>query len=162
LPPVLPPILIGFSLEHKPFAPVLHPGQQLQFDLRANPVVNIPTKPGERGRRHDVVMHALSRLAAADRAAAREKAIQDSGGSWLARKAEIAGFSIDRDRLHIDRYEHIRVPRQDARAVIFSSLTFQGVLTVREPAQFLTSVLVGFGAAKAYGCGLMLIRRAST
>jgi CRISPR system Cascade subunit CasE len=49
------------------------------------------------------------------------------------------------------------MPREDARAVIFSTLTFQGVLTVDNPARFLASVLGGFGAAKAYGCGLMLI-----
>jgi CRISPR system Cascade subunit CasE len=54
----------------------------------------------------------------------------------------------------------VRIPRSDARAVIFSTLTFQGVLTVEDPAQFLAAVLRGFGAAKGFGCGLMLIRRA--
>jgi CRISPR system Cascade subunit CasE len=54
----------------------------------------------------------------------------------------------------------VRIPREDARAIIFSTLTFQGVLTVQEPETFLATVLRGFGAAKAYGCGLMLIGRA--
>jgi len=146
-----------FDLEYKPFAPVLRAGQHLQFDLRSNPVVSIPARPGQRGKRHDVVMHALSKLVPAERAAARERAIREAGASWLARKGEAAGFSIDPDRLHIDRYERVRIPREEARAVIFSSLTFQGVLTVDNPARFLGSVLGGFGAAKAYGCGLMLI-----
>ena len=132
----------------------------LQFDLRANPVANIATKPGQRGKRHDIVMHALSKLAPVERATARERAISEVGADWLARKGETAGFGIDPGRLYIDRYERVRIPREDARAVILSTLTFQGVLTVDQPARFLASVLGGFGAAKAYGCGLMLIRRA--
>ena len=35
-----------------------------------------------------------------------------------------------------------------------------GLLTVFEPTRFLECILRGFGAAKAYGCGLMLIRQA--
>jgi len=149
-----------FDLEYKPFAPVLHAGQHLEFDLRANPVVSSATKPGQRGKRHDVVMNALSKLVPAERAAAREKAISEASAAWLARKGETSGFSIDPDRLYIDRYERVRIPHSDARVVIFSALTFQGVLIVDEPARFLASVLGGFGAAKAFGCGLMLIRRA--
>ena len=42
----------------------------------------------------------------------------------------------------------------------FSTLDFDGLLEVREPAAILPSIARGFGAAKAYGCGLMLIRRA--
>jgi CRISPR system Cascade subunit CasE len=149
-----------FALEYKPFAPALRPGQQLRFDLRANPVVSVPAKPGERGKRHDVVMHFLSKLPPAQRASRREQAIRDVGTAWLAHRSEGTGFAVDPDALYIDRYERVRIPREDARAVIFSTLTFQGVLTVSDPARFLTSVLSGFGAAKAYGCGLMLIRRA--
>jgi CRISPR system Cascade subunit CasE len=149
-----------FDLEHKPFAPVLRAGQNLQFYLRANPVVSIPAKAGHRGKRHDVVMHALSKLVPTERSAARERAIREAGASWLVRKGGTGGFSIDADKLYIDRYERVRIPREDARAVTFSTLTFQGVLTVDNPARFLASVLGGFGAAKAYGCGLMLIGRA--
>jgi CRISPR system Cascade subunit CasE len=149
-----------FDLESKPFAPALRPGQHLQFDLRANPVVSIPAAPGTRGKRHDVVMHALSKLALAERAAAREGAIREAGSAWLARKGAAAGFRIQPEKLYIDHYERVRVPREDGRAVVFSTLTFQGALTVDEPVQFVASVLRGFGAAKPYGCGLMLIRRA--
>ncbi len=149
-----------FNLEYKPFSPVLRPGQHLQFDLRANPVVNVAAKPGERGRRHDVVMHNLSKLDRSQRALAREGAMRESALAWLVRKGAIAGFRIEPDHLHIDRYEHVRVPREGARAVIFSALTFQGMLEVKDPARFVSSILAGFGAAKAFGCGLMLIRRA--
>jgi CRISPR system Cascade subunit CasE len=104
-------------------------------------------------------MHALWRLPPAERAAAREAKIREAGAAWLAQKGVAAGFSLDRDALYIDRYERVRIPRQGARAVVLSTLTFQGMLTVDHPARFLAGVLLGFGAAKAYGCGLMLIRR---
>jgi len=106
-------------------------------------------------------MHVLAKLTPTERAAARERAIEKAGAVWLARKGASAGFGVDSDRLYIDRYERVRIPREDARAVVFSSLTFQGVVTVHEPQLFLASILRGFGAAKAYGCGLMLIRRAT-
>lgn len=150
-----------FDLESKPFAPALRRGQQLQFDLRANPVVSIPAEPGMRGKRHDVVMHAISKLGSPERAAAREEAIREAGSAWLARKGAAAAFRIEPEKLYLDHYERVRVPRGDGRAVVFSALTFQGVVTVDEPVQFVASLLRGFGAAKAYGCGLMLIRRAS-
>jgi CRISPR system Cascade subunit CasE len=149
-----------FALEHKEFAPMLHRGQHLGFDLRANPVVSVPRGPGERGRRHDIVMHAISKLAPSERAVVREEAIREVGTAWLARKGASAGFAVDPHRLHIDGYDRVRIPREEARAVIFSTLTFQGVLTVHDPERFLAAVVSGFGAAKAFGCGLMLIRRA--
>jgi CRISPR system Cascade subunit CasE len=150
-----------FDLEFKPFAPVLRSGQRLAFDLKANPIVSIPEKRGQRGKRHDVVMHAVYKVAQNERAKAREAAIRDAGASWLARKAELGGFSIDPDRLYIDGYDKVRIPRDGARAIVFSTMTFQGVLTVTDTERFLASMMRGFGAAKAFGCGLMLIRRAS-
>ena len=149
-----------FALEYKPFAPTLHSGQRLRFDLRANPVVSISEKRGERGKRHDVVMHALSQIEPAERAAARGNKIREAGAAWLVRKGAAAGFSVDPAELYIDGHERIRIPRNGARPVIFSALIYQGMLTVDDPVRFLSNVLAGFGAAKAYGCGLMLIRRA--
>jgi CRISPR system Cascade subunit CasE len=149
-----------FALEYKPFAPVLHSGQRLRFNLCANPVVSISKKAGERGKRHDVVMHALLKLAKSERAVERGGKIREAGTAWLSRKGAAAGFSIDPDQLYIDRYEKFRIPREDARSLAFSTLTFEGILTVDDPVRFLASLRTGFGAAKAYGCGLMLIRRA--
>jgi CRISPR system Cascade subunit CasE len=149
-----------FALEYKAFAPALRPGQRLGFDLRANPVVSIPKITGERGRRHDVVMHALLSLPAAERAAARARKISEAGAAWLSRKGTAAGFSFAPSEVLVDAYERVRIPRHASRAVTFSTLTFQGRLTVHDPPRFIANVLHGFGAAKSYGCGLMLIRRA--
>ena len=42
----------------------------------------------------------------------------------------------------------------------FSTLDFDEVLTVSEPDALLFAIGHDFGAARAYGCGLMLVRRA--
>ncbi len=40
-------------------------------------------------------------------------------------------------------------------------LDYEGVLTVEDPVLFLSALTVGFGRARAFGCGLMLVRRAA-
>jgi CRISPR system Cascade subunit CasE len=150
-----------FDLECKPFAPALRAGQRLRFDLRANPVTSVRERPGQRGKRADVVMHALFNIVRGERAIAREAAVRDGGLSWLARKGELAGFAVDAERLTIDGYDKVRIPRDGGRAVVFLTLNFQGELTVWDPLSFVVNVVRGFGAAKAFGCGLMLIRRAA-
>lgn len=47
--------------------------------------------------------------------------------------------------------------RRDARIGV---LDFDGELEVLDPERFVAALAVGFGRAKAFGCGLMLIRRA--
>ena len=41
-----------------------------------------------------------------------------------------------------------------------SNLDFEGQLEVTDPVVFLEKVKAGFGPQKAFGCGLMLLRRA--
>lgn len=158
-PPVPLPGL--FDLDSTPFAPDLAPGDRLGFTLRANPVVSRAETPGEhgvRGKRHDVVMDALRRVPAEERAAARFDVCTDAGLTWLKRQGEVHGFAPG--RVGVDGYETMRVPREKRRPVRFSQLEFTGALTVTDPAAFLPALAAGFGRARAFGCGLMLIRRA--
>ena len=41
----------------------------------------------------------------------------------------------------------------------FATIEIEGALTVTDVPTFLSSITQGFGGAKAYGCGLMLIKR---
>lgn len=145
-----------FHLESKPFAPVLRADQRLRFSLRANPVVAIPPERGERGKRHDVVMHALRAVPPGQRAGARRAAIETAGRAWLDRQGERAGFRVE-GGVAIDGYEQFRIPRENAPAMRLSVLEFDGVLTVTDPETLLAAIARGFGRARAFGCGLMLI-----
>lgn len=149
-----------FILDWKAFAPELRTGQRLAFCLRANPVVAAaPAAPGQRGKRCDVVMHALYALPKELRTAEREACIRAAGSAWLARQGKAHGFDVDSESLAIDGYDQVRIPRAVGRPIVFSVLEFEGVLTVCEPTLFLYRIVTGFGAARAFGCGLMLIRR---
>lgn len=142
--------------EPKVFAPALAAGDRLRFSLRANPVVRRRNSDG-RSAKHDVVMDALRRSADA-RLGTRLDAMRERGSAWLAGQGQSAGFDID-DKLDVDGYQQHSIPRRGAAPMRFSTLDIEGVLHVRDPALFVNAVLRGFGAAKAYGCGLMLIRR---
>lgn len=147
------------AVESKAFAPSLRAGDRLAFVLRANPTVQ-PHGPGDR-RRSDVVMHALRDTPKGPgRADARPKLIREAGVAWLARQGVRHGFVPDSERAAVDGYEVRQVPRVGKGPIRFATLDFEGLLTVTEPDGFVTGLLRGFGRARAFGCGLMLIRRA--
>jgi len=148
-----------FSIETKEFAPMLAVGDRLGFRLHANPVVALPQGPGKRGKRADVVMHALHGIPQGERAALRlEKAVA-AGRAWLARQGESHGFRPEGE-VGVDGYETMRLLRETGKPIRYSVLDFEGVLTVTDPTLFLAALPKGFGRARAFGCGLMLIRRA--
>ena len=128
-----------FDLESKSFAPVLSPGDRLGFTLRANPVVARPEAQGQRGKRHDVVMDLL-----------RDVPIEPP-----ALRSPVRGLDVG-----VDGYDSVRIPRAAGKPAVFGVVDFSGVLQVRDPACFLARLTQGFGRARAFGCGLMLIRRA--
>lgn len=143
----------------KPWAPALRPGDRLGFSLRANPVVTV-RREGRRGPRHDVVMHRLRDLPAGEpRRAARPDAVAAAGRAWLDAQGERHGFRpLGEPR--VDGYLRRRVPREDGAApVAFATLDLDGILEVTDPDALVAAVLRGFGKAKAWGCGLMLLRR---
>lgn len=171
-----------FEVETQDFAPALARGDRLGFSLLANPAVTHWREvDGKKIRvRDDVVMHALSSVPKGARAEAREAAIKDAGGAWLKAQGARAGFTVehvdesdeDKKTLKIDGYDQFDVERRkkDVRSDIargkkgkqisISVLSFDGFLTVEDPALFLQSLATGFGRSRAFGCGLMLIRRA--
>ena len=144
--------------EPKPFEPLLEQGDRLRFSLRANAVVRRATTGG-RTVKHDVVFDALRHRAPGDRAAHRLTAAKEQGFAWLERQGRAMGFGVREQDVLVDRYQQHKVPRKANAPMSFSTLDFDGVLTVEDPGQLVAAIAHGFGSAKAYGCGLMLIRR---
>ena len=152
------PVADLFDVDSSSFEPNLARGDRLGFTLRANPVVSHAAAPGERGKRQDVVMDALYAVPKGERAPVRFKFATRAGLAWLARQGTAHGFAPG--EVAVDGYETMRVPRDQLKPIRFSQIEFTGSLTVTEPAAFLAAVATGFGRARAFGCGLMLIRRA--
>lgn len=144
--------------EPKRFAPLLEPADHLRFSLRANPVVRRRVGPEHRLAKHDVVMHAL-RQREGERAARRLTTVREAGFAWLEQQAARSGFQVQSREVRVDGYAQHRVRRRGSGAVSYSTLEFEGILRIEDPSSFLAAVTLGFGSAKAYGCGLMLLRR---
>lgn len=148
----------------KRYDPKLEEGQRLFFTLRANPVVTVATAEGKK-LRHDVVMNAkkqmrVDALPPADRPMLQQL-VQDSCMPWLQMRSELNGFSIEPNLVIVDGYQqHESFAKQQKRPVRYSTVDFQGILTVTDPDRFRSALFSGIGKAKAFGCGLMLIRRA--
>ena len=160
------------DVETKPFAPALAAGQILGFSLRANAVRQSGARrDGPHPRpavRHDVVMHALQACPKEERGERRAATIQSAGRGWLEEQASRAGFRLvgdvdsedDGPGVRIDGYEQLRFARLGRKGRL-SVLEFDGFLEVTDPALLLQRIGQGFGRARAFGCGLMLIRRAA-
>jgi CRISPR system Cascade subunit CasE len=155
-----------FELASKDFSPDLAVGDKLAYTLRANPVV--ASKPARkaadqgsraRGQKIDVVMQALHAVPKGERGMVRDKIASEAGHAWLASQGSKAGFKLLAPPL-IDGYAQIPVERKKGRPAGFSVLDFKGVLEITDPAAFIAKLTTGFGSAKAFGNGLMLIRRA--
>lgn len=142
--------------EVKDFAPDLRAGDRLAFTLRAN-----ATRDRKGLGRVDVVMDALKDVPKADRAGRRMDLAQQEGAGWLERQGMDAGFRPV--QVSVGDYSVAALPDHKGgrkNQPQFGILDFTGVLEVTDPALFLPQMATGFGRAKSYGCGLMLIRRA--
>lgn len=154
----------------KEFAPALRAGDRLRFTLRANATVARRAEGSKRGKPSDVVMDALYKIERGpDRALARGTVVRTAGLEWLSRQGERCGFSIPipmdekserpSDAVRVMGYQAIHLDHGKERMTI-GVLDFEGEMTVTVPDALIAAIGNGFGRAKAFGCGLMLIRRA--
>lgn len=155
----------------KDFAPALVAGDRLEFQLRCNATrqkraakdqSGAQDQPAAKGRRVDVVMDALHALPKGARADERMRLAGEEGAAWLSRQGEKAGFTViaaGAEDYSTEVLPGHRGPRKGQPQ--FGILDLSGRIAVTDPAAFLAQLALGFGRAKAFGCGLMLIRRAA-
>ena len=154
-----------WRLQTRDYAPKLKAGMRFHFDLRANPTVS--ERHDGKARRHDVVMREKKRLLAergldhwgawrGDDKPDLYTVVQKTCSAWLQARASRNGFEVNLDELAVDAYEQ---HSQDTD-VKFTTVDFSGELTVIEPSTFEATLFNGIGRAKAFGCGLLLIRSA--
>jgi CRISPR system Cascade subunit CasE len=68
-----------------------------------------------------------------------------------------AGFHVR--RVEVVAYRTEQIPRRRQRPIEFGLLDLTREISVERPELFLPALAKGFGKGKAFGCGLMLIRR---
>lgn len=154
----------AWAVRTRPYAPVLAVGQRLVFQLCANPVVSKKNSAGK-AQRHDVVMQLKKQLLAArglsswsqwqrgDDKPAQYEMVQQTCLDWLRARAATHGFEVT--EASVEAYLQNRA---GAREIRFSTVDYSGELVVTDPERFQQTLLNGLGHAKAFGCGLMLVR----
>jgi len=150
-----------FNVQCKAFHPQLAAGQRLAYKLRVNPTICIKDDSGK-SKRHDVLMHAKYQARKNGSQGAQEmQSIMDQAAlAWVSDDHRLQRWGMQLDALpEIERYTQHRNLKKSANQLQFSSVDYQGVLTVQDSDQFINQLNQGFGRSKAFGCGLMLIRR---
>ena len=155
----------------KEFSPVLKPGNNLVFSLRLNATKDKSIPREERGQksrqRVDLVMDKLRDIPHKEgtegnipntRAELRLKIANEVSNSWLLKKGNGSGFVPT--NVICNDYSVRKIPRGKNNHVTIGVLDITGIITIEEPKIFVETLRKGFGRAKAFGCGLMLIRRA--
>lgn len=154
-----------WQVQSKSYTPELVADDWLAFDLRANPVVTTRNDAGKSAR-HDVVMREKTRLlqartlarwsdwTASDRPAMPDL-VRQTCGQWLQARCERLGIAVDEASLRTEGYEQHRGKDGQLR---FSSIDFSGRLRVVDPDALRKALYFGVGHAKAFGCGLLLLR----
>ena len=158
-------------LQVKTFAPHLEVGDRLRFTLRVNATKHrLARRTGQMGpasHRTDIVTDAVLTLREQRRHVDERGHVPDTERSaaekaaatgWLARQGEKSGFAVE--TIDVESYlrRHLRRPRgQDA---IIGILNLTGIVQLTDVEEFTRRLRHGFGRARAFGCGLMLIRSA--
>lgn len=110
----------------------------------------------------DVVMAVLRSVPGGGaRSERRPEAAQEAGAAWLAGQGARHGFSVR--GVAVGHYDAVTLPHHVGKrrgAPRLGMMDLSGEIEVTDPSVFLAAQAAGFGRAKAFGCGLMLLRRA--
>ena len=150
-----------WDIATKDYRPKIAQDQSLGFSLRANPVI---TRADANGRsvRNDLVMDLKKGMDWQARKPSERESMtvleQQAGERWLGARLDRYGARLN--SLKADGYRRHRSHKPGQKAAIrYSTLDLRGTLTVTDPERFLNALFHGIGPAKAFGCGLLLVRR---
>ena len=110
------------------------------FRLTANPTIS---KSGAKDERGKVLAHITPTY---------QK-------QWLLNRAEKHGFALEDQEFDVvqSRWLRFRKGTDGGRPVTLLSVTYEGSLTVTDPALFTQTLTEGLGRGKAYGLGLLTV-----
>jgi len=117
--------------QSKTFDPTFYEGQQLIFRLMANPTVK------RDGKRWGLVREEEQR-------------------QWIERKASQGGFSIMSLRV-VQQNVVEGEKKADKRGLTFTSITYEGTLSIVDPEKFRDTLENGVGSGKGFGFGLLSV-----
>ena len=151
----------GITVFSKVYSPQLVKGQKLAFTLVANPVVSRKVNGRKNSVKHDVWMDAKKQ--AKEKGYKKEFIVQNcesASKKWLINQGDRGGFLIKETDILIDGYMQNRLYKgRRLNPIQYSSIHYEGILTVTDVDKFIHVLFSGIGRSKAFGCGLMLVRK---
>lgn len=123
------------SIQTKDFKPVLKSlstGQQLHFTLTAN-----PAKSAGHHR------YSLTK--------------SDDQLRWLQKRSLQNGFAIADSC--IKSHKNVQIKHRGCKPINFGTVTYEGILQITDLNRFKQALITGIGPEKAYGMGMLLIRK---
>lgn len=126
------------SRSYEPLLRRIETDSAWRFRLTANPTVSKPEASGGRGK---VLGHITAQY--------QEK--------WLRDRSLSHGFSLEEDSFQVVQSRWLRFRKGGGRPVTLLSVTYEGRLTVTDPALFRQTLVNGLGRGKAYGLGMLTI-----
>ena len=124
-----------WQLGPKPYEPEPQAGEVYHFILRANPAMAVSRKGRKSSLRVDAVMHAKRAARAEGKPWGREEE-EKAALAWLSARQGAIGVTFDQPRCRITAYEQHRIPRKNGEPARFSTVDYEGRLTVEDPARF--------------------------
>ena len=166
------------DVQSKVFAPQLLAGGHYGFSLRANAVITRKVDDNSKKRlRRDIVDAKVDeykqRFAVAADRPPSAVIHHEAGEQWLAGQGEKHGFKLV--ELSVSNHQfHWHQKKDGGTRRQFASLDFDGVIEITDPEKFIEAMYTGrpnsdpklhlpvrgVGRSMAFGCGLMLIRKA--
>jgi len=153
-------ILLVYSKEYNPQLVV---GQKLIFSLVANPVVARKAEGKKNSIKHDVWMDAKKQALKRGLSGGNlRKFCEGLSKDWLISQGKKCGFELLLSEIVIDGYQQNRIykGRKKTNKICFSSIAYRGRLRVSDTEKFVKMLGDGLGKSKAFGCGMMLVKRA--
>ena len=136
----------GKSWETKDYSKLLsriHENTEWYFRLTANPTKSRKTEKGKRGI---VCAHITPYF--------QKK--------WLLERSIKAGFSLEEEKFSVieSRWQRFYKGNMRKNPVTLLSVTYEGILRVRDAEKFCKTLTEGIGRGKAFGMGMMTITKA--
>lgn len=148
---------VGSDVLCEEYTPRFVSGEQVDFELRVNPVRTTHTT-GKRCR-HDIIMDAKSRMRESGcETKTTSDIIREEGVKWLAARAEGLGFEM-LGSIWVGNYQRQAFYKGEEKLITFSTLDYSGTLTVINPEVFVEKLFSGIGHAKGFGCGLLMVKK---
>ena len=147
----------------KEYNPQIAEAERLSFTIRINPVISKKQQQRKNSIKYDVWRNAIHE--------GKENGLknrelnefaQNETKNWLLQKSEDMGFTLNENEFTVEQNRTIRFKKHpnSKTEIKYGTVEFSGILTVTNIDRFKTTLFEGIGRSKAFGCGLMLIKRA--